>query len=92
LQPLRTVLPIQTLPARAPESQGGQRVLHLRLPELSTPSPRRHEHHWLPDRSLILAALCIYAVYFAYRLLTDPNTLLDLMRVGIELGSSCCSG
>jgi hypothetical protein len=36
---------------------------------------------------LILAALCIYAVYFAYRLLTDPGTLLGPMRIGIELGA-----
>jgi hypothetical protein len=36
--------------------------------------------------SVILFALCVYALYFAWKVLTDPNTLLGLMRIGIELG------
>jgi len=31
--------------------------------------------------------LSVYLVYFAWRLLTDPNTLLRLMQVGFELGA-----
>lgn len=34
----------------------------------------------------ILLVLCGYVVYFVWRFLTDPNTLLALMRVGLELG------
>jgi len=35
---------------------------------------------------LILTALSIYAVYFAYRLVIDPNNLLRLMLMGLGLG------
>lgn len=35
---------------------------------------------------LILAALCIYAGYFAYRLFTTPDALLQLMELGLGLG------
>ena len=55
--------------------------------ELSTPSPQTGMSTvgYLIG-TLILFALSVYALYFAYRLLTDPNALLGLMRVGIELG------
>jgi hypothetical protein len=35
----------------------------------------------------ILTVLCGYVVYFVWQFLTDPNTLLALMRVGFELGA-----
>jgi hypothetical protein len=34
---------------------------------------------------LILSALSIYAVYFAYRLVTTPDALLGLMKLGLGL-------
>lgn len=34
----------------------------------------------------ILLVLCGYVLYFVWRFLTDPNTLLGLMRIGLELG------
>lgn len=34
----------------------------------------------------ILLVLCGYVLYFVWKFLTDPNTLLSLMRVGLELG------
>lgn len=55
--------------------------------ELSTPAPQAgiSTIGYLIG-SVILAALCLYAIYFAYKILADPNTLLGLMRIGIELG------
>lgn len=55
--------------------------------ELSTPAPQSGMSTigYLIG-SLILFALSVYALYFAYKIFTDPNTLLGLMRIGIELG------
>lgn len=58
--------------------------------ELSSPQPKlpiavrliRTIHLGL----LLLLALVIYAGFYAYRLLTDPNNLQSLMCVGISLG------
>ena len=35
----------------------------------------------------ILAVLCGYVLYFVWQFLTDPDTLLRLMRLGFELGA-----
>ena len=35
----------------------------------------------------ILAALGIFAGYFVFHFLTDPDTVLRLMRLGFELGA-----
>jgi hypothetical protein len=35
----------------------------------------------------ILLVLCGYVFYFVWQFLTDPNTLLGLMRLGFELGA-----
>ena len=58
--------------------------------ELSTPQPKlpvlvrlmRTVHLGL----LLLLALVLYAGFYAYRLVTDPNNLQSLMCVGISLG------
>lgn len=58
--------------------------------ELSTPQPKlplivrlvRTVHMGF----LLILALMIYAVFYAYRLVTDPNNLQSLMCVGISLG------
>jgi hypothetical protein len=35
----------------------------------------------------ILTLLCAYVVYFVWEFLTNPDTLLRLMRLGVELGA-----
>ena len=35
----------------------------------------------------ILLVLCGYVFYFVWQFLTDPDTLLRLMRLGLELGA-----
>ena len=35
----------------------------------------------------ILSALCLYVVYFVWQFLTDPDTLMRLMNLGLELGA-----
>jgi len=35
----------------------------------------------------ILAALSVFAGYFAFKFLTDPDTVLRLMRLGFELAA-----
>ena len=35
----------------------------------------------------ILSALCLYVLYFVWQFLTNPDTLLRLMRLGFELGA-----
>jgi hypothetical protein len=35
----------------------------------------------------ILIVLCGYVLYFVWQFLTDPDTLLRLMRFGFELGA-----
>jgi len=34
----------------------------------------------------ILLVLCGYLLYFVWEFLTDPNTVLGLMRVGFDIG------
>ncbi len=56
--------------------------------ELSTPAPQRGAIRIAQLIGIgILSMLSVYLVYFAWRLLTDPNTLLRLMQVGFELGA-----
>jgi|HubBroStandDraft_6_1064221.scaffolds.fasta_scaffold951021_2 hypothetical protein len=58
--------------------------------ELSMPSPRGSLAGFITVSKLIgiglLLALCGYVVYFVWKFLTDPNTLLGVMRIGFELG------
>jgi len=55
--------------------------------ELSTPAPQRGMTKFAQLIGVgILAMLCAYVVYFVWRLLIDPGTLLGLMRLGFELG------
>ena len=35
----------------------------------------------------ILSSLCLYVLYFVWQFLTNPDTLLRLMRLGFELGA-----
>jgi len=54
--------------------------------DLSTPSPQRGSMKIAQMIGIaILAALCIYAGYFVWKFLTDPDTVLRLMRLGLEL-------
>jgi len=56
--------------------------------ELSTPSPQRGSMKIAQIIGIaILIALCLYVGYFVWQFLTDPDTLLRLMRLGIELGA-----
>lgn len=56
--------------------------------ELSTPAPQKGAVRISQTIGVaILLVLCGYLVYFAYRWLTDPDTLLRLMRLGFELGA-----
>jgi hypothetical protein len=34
----------------------------------------------------ILTVLCVYALYFAYTLLTNPDNIFWLMKLGLGLG------
>ena len=55
--------------------------------ELSTPAPQRGATGLAQLIGIgILAMLCAYVVYYIWRFLTDPDTLLRLMRLGVELG------
>ncbi len=57
-------------------------------PELSMPSPQRGATGIAQLIGIgILLVLCGYVVYFVWTFLSDPNTLLALMRVGFELGA-----
>jgi len=60
--------------------------------ELSTPAPRGGALAGFSTIGRIigvsiLLGLCLYVFYFIYQFLTDPNTLLPLMRLGFELGA-----
>ena len=58
--------------------------------ELSTPAPKGGTMAGFSTIGkiigvTILLVLCGYVLYFVWRFLTDPNTLLGLMRIGLEL-------
>jgi len=60
--------------------------------ELSTPAPKGSKIAGFSTIGKIigvgiLLVLCGYVFYFVWKFLTDPNTLLALMRVGFELGA-----
>ena len=56
--------------------------------DLSTPSPQRGAMKIAQIIGIaILSALCLYVLYFVWQFLTDPDTLLRLMRLGFELGA-----
>ncbi|MBA3914242.1 MAG: hypothetical protein H0X25_10435 [Acidobacteriales bacterium] len=61
--------------------------------DLSTPAPKTPLYAkpfvlllGIGPGIFLLLALCVYVVYFGYRLLQNPNNLLPLMLVGFGLG------